>query len=163
MTEPLHPHVRIAMALERLASAAETFVKASKPKVEHVSVEAASDSELDGLHGDPLIKYGLKERYWAQPDPHQGRRYSECPIEYLRKTVEYLKGSVRYYEENDSDENRKKARYNRLDCARALGWIRRKEAGWKPVAESAQNGTGQIFGDGREPSRGGFDDDDIPF
>ena len=63
----------------------------------------------------------------------QGRRFSECPPEYLdlvANRLDYFAG------QNDGEpgpEAAKKARWNRLDASRARGWAARIRAGYKPV------------------------------
>lgn len=147
------PTSRIAAALERIATAFEAYVgkmpKPPKPKKE--PIQPADDAMLDNQYGDPMVKpgYGLKERYWAQPDIHEGRRYSQCPIAYLKKVAEYKENCVEYYEEQNTPESLKKAHYARKDAACAYGWARRIAAGWQPIQQS----TDAVFGG----------DDDIPF
>lgn len=152
MTDPTHPHDRIASALERIANAFEAYVgkmpKPPKPKKE--PIQPADDAMLDSEYGNPKINYGLKERYWAQPDPHVGRSYSQCPIAYLKKVAEYKESCVEFYEDQNTQESLKKARYARKDAACAYGWARRIAAGWKPPQQDTSDAA--FAGD-----------DDIPF
>lgn len=147
-----HPHDRIASALERIATAFEAYVgkMPRPPRPKREPIQPADDATLDGEYGDPRINYGLKERYWAQPDTFVGRSYSQCPIAYLKKVAEYKESCVEFYEEQNTPESLKKARYARGDAARAYGWARRIAAGWMSPQQSA---TVTAFGG----------DDDIPF
>jgi hypothetical protein len=86
--------------------------------------QMAPTVNLDGPHGDPVVK-AKDPRDWAG-DSQQGRKFSECPAEYLDLVADRLD----YFAEREEDA--KKAGYNRLDAARARGWAARKRAGWTP-------------------------------
>lgn len=91
----------------------------------------AADSDLDGRYGDPEVK-AKDPRDWTG-EPMQGRRFSECPAEYLEMVAERLD----YFAEKNAtgtEEEQKKARYQKLDAARARGWAKRVRAGYKPAA-----------------------------
>lgn len=88
---------------------------------------AVNDRMLDGPHGDPKVRQ-KDPRDWTG-DSMKGRRFSECPAEYL----DLLADRYDYFAGREPDE--KKAGYNRLDAQRARGWAARKRAGWTaPVA-----------------------------
>ncbi len=72
---------------------------------------------LDDQWGDPVIK-AKDPRDWAG-ETMQGRKFSECPAEYL----DLLADRYDYFAEREDDQ--KKAGYNRLDAARARGWAAR--------------------------------------
>ena len=86
----------------------------------------ASDRDLDGPYGDPEIK-AKAPRDWTGPEM-KGRKFSECPAEYLDLLAERLD----YFAEKNAagtEDEQKKARYQRLDAARARGWASRIRAG----------------------------------
>lgn len=91
----------------------------------------ASDADIDGQYGDPIIKYGLKEKYWPnQPDENIGYHLSECTPEYLDAMAKYL-GACAYMARNPKDEkpvDEKKAGYKDKDAARARAWSARIRA-----------------------------------
>lgn len=80
--------------------------------------------DLDGQHGNPEIK-AKDPRDWTG-DSMKGRRFSECPPEYL----DLLAERYDYFAQQEQDE--KKAKYNRLDAARARGWAQRIRGGFVP-------------------------------
>lgn len=67
----------------------------------------ASDRELDGERGNPMIKNDPKG--WTG-ESYRGQRYSDCPAEYLEKVAEQLD---------------KFAWFNQKDAAKARGWAER--------------------------------------
>lgn len=106
----------IDASLKRLVEIAEKRVatrESSAPKV-----------DLDGPHGDPIVK-AKDPRDWMG-DPMQGRHFSECPAAYLDLVAERLD----YFNVKETDE--KKKGYNALDAALARGWAARIRAGYKP-------------------------------
>jgi hypothetical protein len=105
---------RIAAALSGGASAT-----ASAPRV-----------DLDGAHGNPPIK-AKDPRDWSGP-PMTGKRFSECPPEYLDLLAE------RYEFFANDPTKAEKRRFNELDAARARGWAARLRAGWTAPAGPAK-------------------------
>lgn len=87
----------------------------------------ASDSDLDGKYGDPEIK-AKDPRDWTGA-PMKGRRFSECPAEYLDLLAERLDYFAGKNAESADPDEQKKARYQKLDAARARGWAARIRAG----------------------------------
>ena len=93
----------------------------------------ASDTDLDGQYGNPIVK-AKDPRDWTG-EPMLGKRFSECPPEYLELVAERLD----YFAERDEATNelasngRPKAYYSRLDAARARGWAKRIREGKVPV------------------------------
>jgi hypothetical protein len=83
--------------------------------------------DLDGKYGDPEVR-AKDPRDWTG-EPMKGRRFSECPPEYL----DMLASRFDFFAGRETDE--KKARYNRLDAGRARGWAARKRNGWKGAAD----------------------------
>ena len=95
------------------------------------SQSVASDADIDGTYGDPIIKYGLKDKYWPeQPDANVGYHLSECSPEYLDAMAKYL-GACAYMARNPKDgkaADEKKAGYKDKDAARARAWAARIRA-----------------------------------
>ena len=87
------------------------------------------DALLNGPHGDPVIK-AKDPRDWTG-EPMHGRKFSECPPEYLDLLAE------RYdFFATKPDQTPEKVRYAQLDAKRARGWAARLRAGY--VAPSGQ-------------------------
>ena len=109
------------------------------------------DAMLNGPHGDPVVK-AKDPRDWTG-EPMQGRKFSECPPEYLdlladRYDYFATKAETSKREATDDDELQKaekSLKYAVLDAKRARGWAARLRAGY--VAPSGQTVTGE-----REPA-----------
>lgn len=88
----------------------------------------ASDRDLDGPHGDQLIRF--MPRDWTGPS-FKGRRMSECPPELLDMVAETLDYFAEQAEKNDerTDAGKPTAPYKRADAARARGWSKRIREG----------------------------------
>lgn len=113
------------------------------------STSLASDSDLDGKYGDPEVK-AKDPRDWTG-QPMQGRRFSECPAEYL----DLVASRLDYFASRETDP--KKVRYNQLDAARARGWAKRiREGRHTQTSEPVGAATGWA-------SESDKRDDDIPF
>ena len=110
----------------------------AKPVASSDSNAVADDRDLDSEYGDPVIRFGLKEKYWKeQPDPNIGYKFSECSPEYLDATAKYLSACA-YMKRKEGDE--KKAGYKDRDAARARGWAKRIRAnGGQPAQRSQQD------------------------
>lgn len=77
--------------------------------------KVASDADLDGPHGDPVVKFPPKS--WKGED-FAGRRLSECSTEFLLAYAEHLE-----WKGNSPLPGKEKyAKYDLLDAARARGW-----------------------------------------
>ena len=121
------------------------------------SCAVASDADLDGKYGDPEVK-AKDPRDWLGPTM-KGRRFSECPPDYLDMVASRLD----YFAER-ADEDGKTAtngkpvgHYNRLDAARARGWAKRIRDG-RHVQTTEQEPTDTGWAGSRDVR-----DDDIPF
>jgi hypothetical protein len=133
--------------IRRLVEMAESN-KAAREKLSQQNRAAASapaeasDAELDGQYGDPVIK-AKDPRNWTGA-PQQGKKFSECPAEYLDMVAERLD----YFTSQlgDSDEDKKKRGYNMKDAARARGWAKRIRNGWKPAPKASTFGDDETFG-----------------
>ena len=91
---------------------------------------AANDSVCNGPHGDPTIR-AKKPRDWTGPEMI-GRKFSECPPEYL----DLLADRYDYFAGKD-DADPKDVRDAKLDAARARAWAARLRAGWTAPTPSA--------------------------
>lgn len=130
----------------RLRLLCEHFGIGAKPAgAQPASGTIASDADLNGKYGDPEVK-AKSPRDWTGDDM-KGRRFSECPAEYLEMVADRLD----YFASQEEDP--KKERYNRLDASRARGWAARIRGGWKPPQ------TDNYSPDATAP----LADDDIPF
>lgn len=98
------------------------------------TAEKVPDRLLDGQYGDPVIK-AKDPRDWTG-EPMTGKRFSECPPDYLDLLAE------RYDFFASKEEDAKKQAYNLKDAQRARGWAARLRAGWKP-AEPATTSAGE--------------------
>lgn len=125
----------------------------AKPK------ELASDSDLDGQYGDPIVK-AADPRDWAGPS-QKGKRFSECSSEYLNLVADRLDyfADVAERENKLTSTGKPVAPFNRKDAARARGWAARVRSGWTP--QSAAPSTESEWD--QPKATGSFDDSDIPF
>ena len=95
-------------------------------------IVAAPDSVLDNDRGDPKLRKSPAQ--WEGRDL-AGLRYSELEIPELEAVVDFLKWKL---DNPRKDDDPKYIEWNKLDCARALGWIRRQKAGRRrPGSEPA--------------------------
>jgi hypothetical protein len=101
----------------------------------------APDSDLDGQHGDPVMKFNPKK--WNGPS-HAGKTYSEIPAECLLMLAEELEFNAA---NPFADAPPARPGYQRKDAARARGWAAR------PMPENEAPAAGVI----------GDDSDSIPF
>lgn len=101
----------------------------------------ASDADLDSQYGDPEVR-AKDPKDWTG-EPMKGRKFSECPAEYLEMVADRLDY---FASDNEAKGETTKARYNRLDASRARGWAARIRAGYKPPVPEASS-FGEGFGD----------------
>jgi len=121
---------------------------------------AAPDADLDGKYGDPEVK-AKDPRDWMGPTM-KGRRFSECPPDYL----DMVAARLDYFAEQADEKGEKASNgkpasaYKRLDAARARGWAKRiRDGRHAQTHEQAPTDNGWAGGaDERDPR-----DDDIPF
>lgn len=107
----------------------------------------ASDEELDGLQGNPIVKFVPKR--WGGED-FRGRHYADCTPEFL----DVLASALQWSADNPQEGKGRFVDWNRKDAARARGWAARLRRG-TPAAAVADGQRDD--GD----SEGGSDD--IPF
>lgn len=108
--------------------------------------EIASDEDLDGKYGNPEIRRDPPR--W-QGEPMVGRKFSECPPEYL----DTLAGFNDWRADQDEKKGDPRSKWARLDAGRARGWARR--------IRQQQGGGGETPRGGQEPEQDV--DDDVPF
>lgn len=117
-------------------------VRAAQPK------PVASDRDLDGKYGDPVLKF--KPRDWTGA-PFTGRRFSECPpalLEMVAETCDYFAQQAE--QKNERTNNGKPvADFKRADAARARGWAKRMRDGThqQPVGVGAEHDAAEWAGD----------------
>lgn len=105
----------------------------------------ASDDDLDGRYGNPEIRRDPPR--WTG-ESMVGRKYSDCPPEYL----DTLAGFHDWRADQDDKKGDPRAKWPRLDAARARGWARR--------IRQQQGGGGETPRGPEEPEQ---DVDDVPF
>jgi hypothetical protein len=125
--------LRTLVVIAQKKAEARVTMAASKP-----GPAVASDSDLDGQYGDPEIK-AKDPREWTG-EPMQCRRFSECPAEYLEMVAD-RKDYFVSQNPQATDEDKKKAKYDRLDAARARGWAKRIREGTHVPAKAPDTAT----------------------
>lgn len=105
----------------------------------------ASDADLDGPHGDPVVKYPPKD--WPGED-FRGMPLSQTSASFCERMAGYWDWQASGDEKSGDEKKIKSARFKRLDAARARGWERRLRAD-EPK--------------GRVPADEPIGGDDIPF
>jgi hypothetical protein len=89
----------------------------------------ASDIDLDGKGGDPVVKFS--PRAWRGAD-HTGRHFSACDPTFLEMLAETLS----WMADNPTAGKERYAKYNRSDARLARSWSRRLRGGWAPPGGS---------------------------
>lgn len=118
---------RIEARQDAMAEAAEKAARAPRPQhsTAHVAPrgggEVAADSDLDGKYGNPEIRFDPK-RWTGQS--YVGSRFSDCPAEYLDEVASFNDWRA----SKDEEKGDPKAKWPRLDAARARGWAARIRA-----------------------------------
>lgn len=100
--------------------------------------DVASDADLDGKYGDPIVK-ARDPKDWTG-EPQQGKRFSECPAEYLDMVADRL-DYFSSQNKGETEEDRKKLKFDKLDAARARGWALRIRAGHKSPTSAPAGST----------------------
>lgn len=134
----------------------ERIEKAMKPGARAAGGAVATDDDLDGQWGDPEVR---KDPPRWKGDSFKGKKYSDCPIEFLDALAGFLDWQAGKDDEKGTDDGKKYANYARKDAGRARGWIARLSSGWQPTTARVQKKfpgttTTDALLDG---------DDDIPF
>lgn len=113
----------------------------------------ASDRDLDGPYGDPEVKMRDPKEWTGET--MVGRKFSECPAEYLDLCADRLDYFVGKNSAGTEDEQ-KKARYQKLDAARARGWAARIRAGKVAAPKAGAPGWS-------DPDAGSDSNDSVPW
>jgi hypothetical protein len=101
----------------------------SKSKRGAAPSNVETDADLDGPHGDPVVKF--LPRDWTGDDFRQ-QTFSQCTPTFL----DALANAYEYFAAKNMATDAQKAKWDGLSAARARGWSARLKAGWKPkVAE----------------------------
>jgi hypothetical protein len=85
----------------------------------------ADDSDLDGPHGDPMIKYDPKKWIENGGKSFAGKRFSQCSPEYLDAVASFQDWKVKDNTKKPGPDSEKKIKFALLDGARARGWAKR--------------------------------------
>lgn len=93
----------------------------------------ADDKDLSGRFGNPEVKFS--PRSW-QGANCVGRRFSECPPEFLDMLAEALAWSAA----NPKPGKERYSKYNATDATRARGWARRLRLGDAAPTTPGSNG-----------------------
>jgi hypothetical protein len=148
MGAPVDPRVESI----RLLRSIDTTLKAlllvmSEKRTDAPPAVIANDADLDGQYGNPEVR-AKDPRDWTG-EPMKGRRFSECPAEYL----DMLAARFDFFAGQESDS--KKAGYCRKDAARARGWAKRmREGRVPPVVAAAAASDADGWGDEFPPTDG---------
>jgi hypothetical protein len=140
--------VELLESIERLLKQLVAQGRTASPRV-------APGRDLDGKHGDPEVRM-RDPRDWTGPSM-KGRRFSECPAEYLDLLASRFDWMADQAESKNETYNGKPvAPYRRSDAARARGWAKRIRDG-RHVQTTPPSTNGSGWAD--EPAA----DEDIPF
>jgi hypothetical protein len=123
--------------LTLLTSIDATLKQMLQLQAKGAGLAVATDKDLDGKYGNPLVKF--KPRDWAGPS-YVGKRFSDCPAEFLDIVAETFDYFAKTAEEKDERYNGKPvAPYKRADAARARGWALRIRSGKVSTPAVTQN------------------------
>lgn len=115
MSEELDLLRRIAFAVEKLAGSSQPV---------NAALAVASDADLDGPYGDPIVKFTPRDWHGANL---KGAKFSECPSEFLLA----MASAFDYFASKNDEagavdaKGRNKSYYDRQAAARARGWAAR--------------------------------------
>ena len=130
-TDPREETLRLLRSID--ATMRAVLLVLSEKRNDEPSAPTANDSVCNGPHGDPVVK-AKDPRDWTGP-PMKGRKFSECPPEYL----DLLADRYDYFATKD-DADEKAVKYAKLDAARARGWAARLRGGWVAPAPAPPSG-----------------------
>ena len=139
--------------IELLRSIDASLKQLVKQSAGAASKPIASNRDLDGKYGDPVVKF--MPRDWTGPS-FKGRTMSECPpelLDLLAETFDYFAVQAEAKDER-TDRGKPVAEFKRADAARARGWAHRMRTGRHHApqtsgpADAADAGFSESFGDG---------------
>lgn len=122
----------------------EAYVKlaARVSYLERCSGLFASDEDLDGQRGDPIVRFNPKR---FRGPSCIGKHYSEASPEFLDSLAEALQWMAEHPKEGD---DAKKIGWNKSDAAKARSWSRRIRSGAVPPPPEAR----ALAGEAEQPS-----------
>lgn len=129
--------------LKSIDASLKTLVGLARARQPKPPPQIAPDADLDGQHGDPVVKYLPRDWDKAKQGDYTNRRMSEMPPDLL----DMLAKMYDDFAAKDEAEGRKTsggkatAPLKRKDAARARGWAKRKREGWVPPASSMSSDT----------------------
>lgn len=102
--------------------------------------QPATDADLDGKYGNPEVR--KDPPMWIKDGgaSYQGRKFSECPADYLDALAKFCDWKAGKDDEKGTDDGAKYAKFARLDASRARGWALRVRAGWKSKPPASEFG-----------------------
>jgi hypothetical protein len=115
--------------LKSIDSTLKELLALSKSKRAAAPSNVATDADLDGTHGDPIVKFNPRD--WT------GDEFRQQP--FSATTPEFLDLLAKAYDSfyaKKTAENDPKAKWEALTAARARGWALRLRNGWKPKTPS---------------------------
>jgi hypothetical protein len=123
-SDKIDPRVEVLTELRKQTALLERIAAALAP-------QKTTSVDLDVPRDNPIIK-AKDPRDWSG-EPMTGRRFSECPPEYLDLLAE------RYDYFASREEDTKKKRYNELDATRSRAWAERLRSGWTAPVSAEQS------------------------
>lgn len=135
---PTDPRVESLALLRSIDASLKTLIR-MQASTTGPSASVASDADLDGQYGNPEVR-AKDPRDWTG-EPMKGRRFSECPPDYL----DMIADRFDYFASKEEDP--KKAGYSRKDAARARGWAKRIREGKVTVMAGAAAASDAEWGD----------------
>lgn len=132
-------------AIELLRSIDNSLKQMLKIRTANAPKPIASDRDLDGQYGDPVLKF--MPRDWTGPS-FKNAKYSQCPAALLDLVADSLEWFGKQADEKDERTTNGKpvGDYKRADAARARGWAKRIRENRVPATAGA----------GREPGDDDF-------
>lgn len=132
---------RIEAKIDRLMAHLGVGVATSGASAKAGATPAASDADLDGQYGDPVVRKDPSR--WSGAS-YVGYPFSECPADYLDVVAEFNDWRAKKDDEKGAAGEKqgngkpKDGFYARLDAARARGWAERhrQNGGAAPVARA---------------------------
>ncbi len=118
---------------------------AQKRTAKAAGAAVASDRDLDGKYGDPVLKFIPRD--WTGGQSFKGAHFSECPPELLdlvAETFDYFASQAEAKGET-TPKGKPVAEFKRADAARARGWAKRMRDG-KHAAPTVTEPTGEWAG-----------------
>lgn len=142
----------VLIVLRSIDHSLKELVAIARARRAGAGAAVASDRELDGPYGNPVVKFNPRD--WVGDDC-KGLHFSDCSADFL----ELLAESFEYFATKAEEKNERTtsdkpvADYKRKDAARARGWAERIRSGKHKPREMATTGA---TGDSNEWARDEF-------